>query len=208
MALIRICSSAILLFALAGMARGEELGVFGATYPVAEPDALEEIQARAKEVNWGAFFNDKKMKHLVESYKPAHLKPLPRAKRGRTFTVDLTATLDQDIPDGKGGTLYPRGYRFNPLEYVSLPSTLVILNGEDPGQVRWFKTSRFSGDVSVLLLLSDGAYQQVSGELKRSVYYAPPKILERLRISALPAVASQKGRVMEVEEIVIDQKKN
>ena len=205
MAFIRICSSAIFLLALAGVAGGEDLGVFGSTYPLAEPDALEEIQARAKEVDWGAFFNDKKMKHLVESYKPANLKPLPRAKRGRKFTVDMTATLDQEIPDGKGGTLYPRGYRFNPLEYVSLPNTLVVINGEDPEQVRWFKSSRYYRDVSVLLLLSDGAYQRVSEELKRAVYYVPPKILERLKISALPAVASQKGRVMEVEEIAVER---
>ena len=58
---------------------------------------------------------------------------LPRARRDRTFPVDLTYTTSIDVPDGKGGILYPKGYIFNPLDYVIYPKTLVV---NDPASVR------------------------------------------------------------------------
>ncbi len=43
----------------------------------------------------------------------------------------MTFTLGNDIPDGKGGVLYPKGYAFNPSNYLSLTSLLVVIDSDD-----------------------------------------------------------------------------
>ena len=200
---IRILSSLLLLIALKGAAYAKDLGVVGATYPVSEKDALQEIEERASQIDWGKYFNKDKMKKVVTNFKPEDMTALKTAERNTTFTVDMTYTLAHDIPDGKGGILYPEGYMFNPLDYVVFPNTLVFLNGADRRQVEWFKTSAYYKDHKVMLLITEGTFQELSEKLRRPVFYAKREIVERFKLRAVPSVVVQKGREMEVKEIAI-----
>ena len=74
------------------------------------------------------------------------MKTIGPARKDRTFLVDMTYTLERDIRDDKGNIVYPAGYAFNPLSYVSYPRTLVILNGKRPEQIRWFEESPYAKD--------------------------------------------------------------
>ena len=184
-----------------------DLGVTGATYEIAEPDALSEIEARAKAVDWSKYFSEKKMKQAIASYYPSGLRHLPRASETAIRSVDLSYTLEREIPDGKGGILYPRGYTFNPLQYISLPNTFVMIDGDDADQVIWFRESEYASDPKTLLLLTGGSYQILSEVVKRPVYYANAALIDRLKVRATPAVAAQKGKNMEVVEIAVPSKK-
>lgn len=191
--------TAALLMALAFPAGAQVLGTAGATYPIAEQDALEEIEARARTVDWRSVIDREQPK----DYRPPEPVRLPRTGRDRAFLVDLTWTLSFDIPDGKGGVLYPRGYAFNPLDYVSFEQTLVVLDGGDPAQVDWFRQSDFARAPNVLLLLTEGSFATVSAQLKRHVYYADRRLTERFRLAAVPSVITRQGRLMEVREFAL-----
>lgn len=197
----------LMIAVLTETSHAKNLGTFGATYPIAEPDALDEIVRRAKEVDWGKIINKKTMEKTVKSYRPSGLKKIGRAERNRTVNVNMVYTLQSDIPDGRGGILYPRGYRFNPLEHLFLPNIIVIINGNDPGQVIWFQSSRYAENLKVSLLLTEGDHARLSERFNRAVYYADGHLLDRLRIDAVPSVAMQKGTLMEVREIAIPQDK-
>jgi len=213
MSSIRILNSVVaallILLGQAGVAYARNLGVVGATYHIAEKDALKEIEDKAKQVNWGEAFSREEMEKKIKAYKPENLKPLVRAEKDRTFTVDMTYTLQYDIPDGKGGILYPKGYTFNPLDYIAFPNTLVVLNGADAEQVSWFKDSEYYEDYRVVLLITDGPYYELSKELKRPVFYLNEAIAVRFQLRAVPSVIRQKGRLMEVSEVDVsgDKKK-
>jgi conjugal transfer pilus assembly protein TraW len=200
---IRILGSLLLLIALKGAAYAKDLGVVGATYPVSEKDALQQIEDRARQIDWGKYLNKDKMKKVVTNFRPEDMIALKTAERNTTFTVSMTYILEHDIPDGKGGILYPKGYTFNPLDYVVFPKTLVFINGSDRRQVDWFKASTFYKDYKVMLLITDGLFQELSEELKRPVYYAKREIIERFKLRAVPSVVVQKNRKMEVNEIAI-----
>lgn len=176
-----------------------ELGTVGRVYPVAERSAVDEMKERAARVNW--------KKHLEkikpENYRPERRVYLPRATKQTARLVDMTYTLDMDIPDGKGGILYPRGYTFNPLDYVSYPRTLVLINAEDKAQVKWFSSSPYAHRYDVVLLITDGAFVDVTKKMRRPVYYADAHIADKFNIKALPSVVKQSGRVMEVTEYVV-----
>ena len=195
---IRNGLAAIGLMVCVSSAQAKELGTFGMTYRIAERDALAEIEDRAKQVDWHKVLDKRK----VENFQgPPDRVRLPRAKRNRSFPVDMTYTTEIDVPDGKGGILYPKGYTFNPLDYVTYPKTLVVIDGADPEQVKWFATSEYDKRLDVMLLLTEGNFGNVSKKISRPLFYADRKIVERLKLQAVPSVVRQKGRIMEVTEV-------
>lgn len=181
----------------------KDLGTFGATYSIAEPDALAEIEEKARQIDWEKVIGRKIVEKKVSSYRPAGLSLLPRAEKWRKYTVDLSYRLSEDIPDGKGGVLYPEGYTFNPLDYMKFPNTIVVLNGADTAQVDWFKSSPHFNDFKTILLITGGSYSELSRKLNRPVYYADSAIIDRFNLAATPAVVKQNGKSMEVQEIAV-----
>ena len=95
------------------------LGTVGNVYPVVEPDALAEIRTAAARVDWEKIIDGQQKLAMIKNFRPRDLHPLPAAKADKSFLVDMTYTLDADIPDGKGGVLYPKGFTFNPLDNFS-----------------------------------------------------------------------------------------
>ena len=176
------------------------IGTYGTTYRITERDALTEIEERARQVDWNKVLDKRK----VENYQgPPDKASLPRAKRNRSFPVYMTYTTEIDVPDGKGGILYPKGYTFNPLDYVTYPKTLVVINGTDPDQVKWFAASEYDKKLDVTLLLTEGNFGTLSKRISRPLFYADSKMIERLKLKAVPSVIRQKGRLMEVTEVVL-----
>jgi conjugal transfer pilus assembly protein TraW len=188
------------LSALSSTVQARDLGRVGAVYPIAEPDSLAEIREKAAKVDWKKVFDKEKLTRKVRNFKPKDLKRLPAARRDRAFLSDLTYTLDVDIPDGKGGILYPKGYTFNPLDYLRFRRTIVVINGNDCRQVEWFRKSPWNKDTNVMLLLTDGGYFELGKRLRRPVFYASALIVDRLGLKAVPSVVRQQGRFMEVRE--------
>jgi len=184
------------------------LGTFGATYPVVEQDAIEEIKEKAAQTDWSKHFNPRKMEGAVKGYRPDAIPGLPRAAQDRTFKVDMTYALDFDIPDGKGGILYPKGYTFNPLDYVRLPTVLVVIDASDEEQVAWLRSSQYVQDYTAMLLITDGRFWDLSQDLKRPVFYAARQIVERLQLQVVPSVVRQSGNYMEIREIAIKSQDN
>ena len=117
--------------------------------------------------------------------------------------MDMTYTLQIDIPDGKGGVLYPKGYTFNPLDYINFTKILVVINGNDPEQVKWFAASEYKGRVDVMLLLTEGHYGHMGKKLDVPLFYADSQIVERLHLAAVPSVVKQEGKEMVVREIAV-----
>jgi conjugal transfer pilus assembly protein TraW len=192
-----------ILVSVSTVAAARDIGTYGAIYPITEKDALSEIEARAREIDWKKVLDPKEADKRIKGYRPVGLSRLPLAKKDRAFNVDMTYSVEMDIPDGQGGILYPKGYTFNPLEYVFLPNILVFLDGSDKRQIEWFKRSPYNDDYRTMLLLTDGAYYEIMRDLKTPVYYANPKIIERFRVESVPSVAVQKGKLMEIREYLL-----
>ena len=180
-------------------ANAKDLGTFGRTYPIAEKDALTEIEERARQVNWEKVLDKRKLENFQG---PPDKATLPRAQRGQVRQVDMTYTAEIDVPDGKGGILYPKGYTFNPLDFITYPKTIIVINGNDKDQVSWFKDSGYSQQMDVTLMITEGAFGVVTMKVNRTVFYATTKIINRFQLAAVPSIIKQKGQYMEVTEVV------
>jgi conjugal transfer pilus assembly protein TraW len=190
----------ICIFLAAAPSHAMVLGTVGRTYAIAEKDAVSELEERALHMDWKLMYS----RIRPENYRPKDLKDIPRALKPGSFLVDMTYTLDSDIPDGKGGVLYPAGFTFNPLDYVPFDKTLVVIDGTDKGQVSWFAASRYRKKPDVMLLITSGPAFSLQKQLKQPVFYSTRAIVQRFGITVVPSVIRRRGRLMEVVEICLD----
>jgi len=181
----------------------KHLDTAGKLYPIVEADALAEIQEAAARVDWEKAIDHQKKLAMIKNFRPSDLHPLPVSKEDRSFLVDMTYTLDSNIPDGKGGVLYPKGFSFNPLDYVSLTSILVVIDAGDRRQVDWFKVSPYAEDYRTRLILSGGDYYDLSEELKRPIFYLVDTVARRLQLAAVPSIVRQQGNMLQVREVML-----
>ena len=115
--------------------------------------------------------------------------------------VDLTHTLEEDLVDAQGTILYPRGFTFNPLRYISLTGALVVIDGSDPEQVAWFKGSSYGSNRRALLLLSGGLAAPLRDELRRPVAYLTEDIVRRLQLRAVPSIVVERDSQLMIREV-------
>ena len=115
--------------------------------------------------------------------------------------VDLTHTLEEDLVDAQGTILYPRGFTFNPLRYISLTGALMVIDGSDPEQVAWFKGSSYGSNRRALLLLSGGLAAPLRDELRRPVAYLTEDIARRLQLRAVPSVVVERDNQLMIREV-------
>lgn len=192
----------LLFIILAGspvLAVTKDLGVTGETYPVVEPDILAEIKKYDRQHQP----TKEEILQKVKTYQPPNLQPLPRAAQDRTFLADMTYTFKKDIVDGKGNILYPRGYTFNPLDYYSFHGGMVVIDGSDPDQLKWFEKSPYFNNHQAELLLSGGYAYDLVQQYKRPVFYLTKIIAKRLQLTVVPSVIVQQGKKLQVREVYI-----
>ena len=172
-----------------------QLEPVGPTSAVIETDLAEALRQRAVSVDV------ERLRSAQARYQPANLQALPQATKDATTMVDLTHTLEQDVQDANGQVLYPAGFTFNPLRYVSLSGALVIIDGSDPEQVAWFKGSPYVKNHRALLLLSGGLASSLRDELGRPVAYLTEDIARRLQLRAVPSVVVEQDNQLVIREV-------
>ena len=187
-----------------GIAAIRTLGTFGNTYPIAEKDAIEEMKKKAAQTDWSKHLDKEKQAKAIKNFRPQGLRSLPRVTDPETFQVDMTYSLEFDITDQRGVIIYPKGFTFNPLDYMDYPRTLVFIDGSDKDQVQWLKSSEYVG--TAMIMVTDGVFWDVRKELNRHVYYATNQIIDRLGVKAVPSIAYQSGRYMEIKEVDVEAK--
>ena len=133
----------------------------------------------------------------------AHLS-LSRSRLVHGLRFDETKVV-QDLLRRKerAGILFPSTSSKDLAQAPADLETLVVIDGTDPEQVKWFAASEYDKRLDVTLLLSEGNFGTVSKRISRPLFYADSKMIERLKLKAVPSVIKQKGRLMEVTEVAL-----
>jgi len=192
---------------LAPAARAETLGAIGPTYPIAEQSFLEVIMARLREKERTGEL--KKFEDLARTratravMSPTPVPNLRRAEVARTFYFDPTFTLDRNVVDENGSLLFQAGRRKNPLDVVALSKHLLFFDARDPRQVARAREliEIYQGKVKPILV--GGSYIDLMRAWNKPVYYDQDGVLVRkLGITAVPAIVSQEGARLRIDEVV------
>ena len=168
-----------------------DVGTFGALYPIAEPDLLDELRSRAASTDWKKYLNPDRMEESVKKFRPEGTAVLPKAEKSQVRRARYVYTLDFDIPDNFGHVLYPKGYSFNPISYLHLwLPKIAAIDASDKKQIDWFEKSGMNSDDKVTLLITGGDYYDLAKRLNRPVFYVSALIAEKLDLRAVPSVVT------------------
>ena len=160
----------------------------GRTWPIAEPDALAEIEAKV------ATLPSDMSKAFGPRDKWTALKAASLGVAGadRVRSVVPFYTLDFDITLPNGKTLYPKGFTFNPLTYVKLPQRLVVVH---PRDVAWALHNARASDFILLSALGaqNGDAIDLSEKTGRPIYILEERVMQRLGLTVAPVIVEQAG---------------
>lgn len=179
-----------------------QTATIGRTWPIAEPDALSEIESRVAQQppNIAERFGPR------EGWSAMRSAELAVASADRKRTVIPFHTLDFDIrlPDGK--LLYPKGYTFNPLAYVTLPQRLVVVH---PRDLDWALATARPVD---WILLAGGEKSSadpiaLGKKIGRPLFILEEQVKDRLGLIVAPVIVAQVGQKLELSEFAVESQR-
>ena len=165
----------------------------GQTYQVNEKSALEEIKQRAEKVNWKEVVN----KDLIDkAYNKLRI-ALPRVNTNHKRNYIPFYVLEKDITDAQGNTLYPKGFRYNPLDYMFTPGRIIII-GDHVEDIEWLKTNRRAGDQ---IITAGGDVRLLARDHNITAFFYQPKMRERLGVERVPSLIEQVNNQFKITEV-------
>ena len=205
-------SCALLIAALPGfpgVASAMDLGTIGPVYPVKEPHLLDfirqRLQGKERSGELKKLEEQASARGIDSVTRPQPVAGIQTAQAARTFYFDPTFTLDRNILDDKGNLLFPAGTRKNPLEIVALSKHLLFFDARDKRQVtraRALIAAYQARKVSVKPILVGGSYLDLMKSWRAPVYYDQQGVLtHRLGITKVPAIVSQEGMRLRIDEL-------
>ena len=189
-------------------ARAMDLGVIGPTYEISEPHLLQMIEQRlrAKERSGelGRLEAQVRERGIATVKNPPPVTGLRATETVRTFYFDPSFTLDRNLLGPQGELLFAAGTRKNPLEVVSLSRHLLFFDARDPRQVGRARQliTLYQGRVKPILV--GGSYLDLMQSWHLPVYYDQQGLLtRRLGITQVPALVSQDGLRLRIDELAV-----
>jgi conjugal transfer pilus assembly protein TraW len=205
----RIAFPLVLCSVLASGIAAHDLGVYGKTYPIKEPDFLIEIQDVARQkVATGEW---KRQELLAQERgkryfeRPPAIAGLKTVTRNKTRRFDPSITLSEDIRDAEGRLIFAAGTRVNPADISPFPGALLFMSGDDSRQVALAEKLIGQKGGSLKVILVDGSPAELMRKWERPVFFDQGGAgVNRFGITAVPVLISQAkvaDRFLTIEEI-------
>ena len=201
--------AAVLLFAAAlpGDGSAKDLGVRGATWPVAEPDLLAQIEARLLEMERSgalARLEDEartSARRTLEEPDPAPGIAPAADERSRLFDPAITVARDIRTPDGV--LIAAAGTRVNPLERIVLARDLLFVDGRREAEIAW----ALGHDRPAKIVLLAGRPLDLMRRHRRPFFFdTGGRLAARFGIAATPTLIEQDGAMLRLTEIPVEDR--
>ncbi len=198
----------VVLAGSSAITHATDLGTLGPTYEIAEPHLLQMIEQRLREKERSGELarieQDARTRGTEAVRSPAPVAGVQTTARPRTFYFDPTYTLDRNILGAQGELMFTAGTSANPLDVVSLSWHLLFFDARDSRQIRQARElmARYQGKVKPIL--TGGSYLDLMKSWRIPVYYDQQGLLtRRLGISQVPALVSQEGKRLRIDEMEV-----
>ena len=206
-ALAAVLSISTVLSVLAMASDAKDLGVRGATWPVAEPDLLVEIEARL-----GAMQRSGELARIEREARSRarsgleEPQPVPdiapaREHRSRMFDPAIVVERDIRLPDGT--LIAAAGTRVNPLASHALSRDLLFVDGRRDAEIAW--ALKHARPAKIVLLA--GRPLDLARRHRRPFFFDQGgRLAARFGIAATPALVEQAGSQLRITEIPVEDR--
>lgn len=188
--------------------QAKDLGVFGALFPVEENSLIEVIQARLTKLQQEGTLetHQQQIQHRIKNQveRPKAVEGITHTKEPRTFTFDPSITVMKDLKDHEGTVFYQKGQRVNPLETQALSKPLLFIDGDVSSHLTWAFLMLKRHPLAKVILVK-GAPLQMMRDLGIQIFFDQAgKITQKLGIRQVPAIVTQEGVLLKIEEMKAD----
>ncbi len=190
-------------------ALAKDLGVRGATWPVAEPDLLEQIEARLLEMERSGALTRleeearERARRTLEE--PAPVPGIAPAREERSRLFDPAITVARDIRTADGVLITAAGTRVNPLERTTLARDLLFVDGRREAEIAW----ALAHERPAKIVLLAGRPLDLMRRHSRPFFFDTGGVLAaRLRLAATPSLVEQAGERLRITEVPVEDRES
>lgn len=176
----------------------------GATYPILERDAYDELIERVERSNLSSRILA--LRNQIVEKMSVNVKKLQRAEKTEVRTVTPVYTLPFSIRDVNGNVIYPEGFTFNLLDYIKFPYVLVFFDATSSKELKWLRQSGYLSRWDVILIITKGNIRDAEFLTGRTVYAANDRLVDIFSVKRTPSVVYQNGNTLEVIEVGVHGK--
>lgn len=195
----------IILIILTGSIHAKQLGTFGETFIIKEPDLLEQIRAKLYKLEKNGSIDHHQQiiqqKTIAAINRPNRVQGLTSTIVPRVFLYNPAIRVPRDLMDHKDRVFVKKGTIVNPLASHSLTRPIILIDGDSQKQVDW---SLKSNPINSKIVLVNGAPLKLASIYQRTFYFDQSgQIAKKFGIKQIPARITQHDLMLQVEEILL-----
>lgn len=204
--LFAIVAAACLASGASPPAAAAHLGTIGPVYAITEPDLMVEIDTTLRQATadgrLAKFETEARTRILRGIEDPPPIAGITKATSQRTRFHDPSMVVPEAITDAAGRIVVAAGTRVNPLDTVSLSKPLLFFDGRDDAQVTRARELLDRHRGAMKPVLTAGSWLGLMRRWKQPVYFDQRgQITSRLGITRVPALVTQEGRRLRIDEL-------
>ena len=199
---------ALAILPAAGMpAAGADLGVRGATWPIAEPDLLVQIESRLLEMERAGELarieREARTRARARLEEPDPVAGIGPAREARSRLFDPSITVERDIRLPDGTLIAAAGTRVNPLARHALTRDLLFVDGRREAEVAWALGHERP---SKIVLLAGRPLDLARTHGRGFFFDQGGRLAARFGLRFTPALVEQAGTQLRITEIPVEDR--
>jgi conjugal transfer pilus assembly protein TraW len=204
--LCTIVAAACLAVGSSKHAAAAHLGTIGPVYAITEPDLMVEIDTTLRQATADGRLArseaEARTRILRGIEDPPPIAGITKAMRRSTRFHDPSMVVPEVITDATGRIVVAAGTRVNPLDTVTLSKPLLFFDGRDDAQVTRARELLDRHRGAMKPVLTAGSWLALMRRWKQPVYFDQHgQITTRLGITHVPALVTQEGRRLRIDEL-------
>ena len=203
-----VLAAGLVGLALPGAALAADLGVRGATWPVAEPDLLAQIEARLLDMERSG--ETARLEAQARGRARARLEapePVPGiapAREARTRLLDPAVTVGREIRLPDGTLLAAAGAKVNPLTRHALTRDLLFVDGRREAEIAWaLAREEMSGRPAKIVLLAGRPLALMRRHRWPFFFDQGGRLAARFGLGFTPSLVERAGSKLRITEIPV-----
>ena len=188
----------LLLTSLTFPLGAKDYGVHGKVFHIEEEDLIDYIRNRIKTLDVDKL--QEKSTHCLKH--PTPVTGLSEAKTYAMHYFDPTVVAKEDVKDGEGNTIIPKGSSYNPLDCFSLTQDLLFFDGDNQEHIAWAKGC---GNQTKWILVKGNPFPLEEEHARPIFFDQHGTLVQKLSIQAIPSRISQEGKRLKVETLPIKE---
>ena len=184
-----------------------DLGVRGATWPVTEPDLLEQIEARLSAMqrsgDMARIERDARTAARARLEEPEPVAGIAPAREARSRMFDPAIVVERDIRLPDGTLIAAAGARVNPLARHALSRDLLFVDGRREAEIAWALAHQWPAKIVLLA----GRPLNLARTHGRAFFFDQGgRLAARFGIAATPSLVEQAGSKLRITEIPVEDR--